>query len=121
RPPSAPGRPTGPPPTPGGAGRPLSGTSHRPPAGSARRRRWPEPGMVVAGAALAVGVGGVAAALALTGGAGQHAAPTPPGTTVGAPDTPGGACPPAPAPAADVDGDGCPEGLRVDRRTVTAG
>lgn len=81
--------------------------------------------MVVAGAALALGVGGVVVALALTGDpgtpSGHEASPPLPGTTAGAPGATGGACPPASPPAADVDGDGCPERLRVDDRTVTAG
>lgn len=106
-------------------GRPQSGTSPRPSGRAARRRRRPEPGMVVAAAALAVGVGGVAVALALTGaGAGGdpgHEAAPAPATATHAPGAPGGTCPPVSAPAADVDGDGCPERLRIHERTVTAG
>jgi hypothetical protein len=57
-------------------------------------------------------------------------APAPPSSTTSAPPTstapprprtPDPTCPPATPPAADVDGDGCPEALRIEGETVTVG
>jgi hypothetical protein len=87
---------------------------------TSRSRRRVGPTVVVA-AMLAVAAGGAAVAFALTADAAGEAAAGPPGPSSDDVATGDRGCPPVPPPAADVDGDGCPEAVEVNGRTVTAG
>ena len=93
----------------GGLGRaqPVGAEVEAPPEPRRSRR------LVVGVAAVAVVVGGAGVLVFRAGGEGE------PGSTGPPPPPPG--CPAVAGPAADVDGDGCPEALAVDGATVTAG
>jgi hypothetical protein len=84
----------------------------RPQRASTPSRRPPVRGLVATGLA-AVGLLGLAATMLLDG---SGSAPPP-----GRPATTGAPCPSPPAPAADLDGDGCAEPLSVRAGVVTAG
>lgn len=90
---------------------------------SGRPRRRIDPLVAAAGAALVLAAGGAAVAVALTGDGGgdREAAAASRGPWSGGDALPDAGCAPVPPPAADIDGDGCPEPVHVDGRTVAAG
>src|SRR5690606_1469011 len=96
-----------------------------PPAGSGadgpRAAGRPGPRVLPGAAVLLVVVSCGAAGIAFARHPSPAAEDTGPGRSGATPVGSAGRCPEVAPPAADVDGDGCPEPIHLDGRTVTAG
>jgi hypothetical protein len=99
------------PPEPAGATSPEPPPAHD--GGGSRAR-------IVAGSG-AVAVAAIAAGAVMVGGWGSRGSAAPPDAVRAASPAGRAGCPAVAAPAADVDGDGCPEALAVDDGGVSAG
>lgn len=104
---------------------PLPPRPRRPPAGSGadgpRAAGRPGPRVLPGAAVLLVVVSCGAAGIAFARHPSPAAEDTGPGRSGATPVGSAGRCPEVAPPAADVDGDGCPEPIHLDGRTVTAG